>query len=68
LILVRPITAPGGPVETFALVGAGPREALFAGAAGVRIRLAGGEDRLAVTLETASSRAMLFQGDRDGCD
>ena len=68
LILVRPITTPGGPVETFALAGAGPTEAIFAGAAGVTIRLAGGDDRLTMTLETPSARTTLFDGDRDGCD
>jgi hypothetical protein len=68
LILVRPITTPGGPVETFALVGAAPNEAVFAGAAGVQVRLTGGQDRLAMRLETPADGAVLFEGDRDGCD
>ncbi len=68
LILVRPITAPGGPVETFALVGAGRGEASFAGAAGVRITLASADDRLRVLLATPSSETILFDGVRDGCD
>jgi hypothetical protein len=55
-------------VETFALAGAGPGEALFAGAAGVRVRLRGGQDRLSVALETEVAATTLFSGVRDGCD